>query len=60
MINQKYQFPFFNILLYAQEYIFKYASAKETREENRDLLYSLYDKAHNLEPEPAERELTFT
>lgn len=39
LINQKYQFPGFNILLYAEEQIFKYASAKETREENRDILY---------------------
>lgn len=60
MVNQKYVFPFFNILLYAQEHIFKFASAKETREENRDLIYQLYDKAHNLEPKPDEPELTYT
>ena len=53
-------FPFFNILLYAQEQVFKAASAKETREENRDLLYELYNKSHNLEPEPEEPELTYT
>ena len=60
IVNSKYNFPFFNILLYAQEHIFKYASARETREDNRNLLYSLYDKAHNLEPEPDEPELTYT
>jgi hypothetical protein len=60
LVNQKYYFPSFNILLYAQEQIFKYASAKETREENREILYQLYDKAHNLEPEPDVPELTFS
>lgn len=60
MINQQYQFPNFNILLYAQECLFKYASAPSTREENRDALYALYDKALKLEPEPDTPELTFT
>lgn len=60
MINQQYQFPNFNILLYAQECLMKYASAPSTREENRDVLYTLYDKALKLEPEPDTPELTFT
>lgn len=60
LIDQKYHFPNFNILLYSQEYLFKTASSKDTREENRDFLYKLYDKALNLEPEPSEPELTFS
>lgn len=60
LLNQKYIFKNFNILLFASEYIFKYASSTETLDGNRDLLYDLYNKAHNLEPEPEEPELTFT
>ncbi len=59
MIDQRFHFPNFNILLYSQEYIFKQASsATETRDENRDELYKLYDKAMKMEPE-GEPELTF-
>jgi hypothetical protein len=47
-------------LLFAEEYIFKYASDTETRDENRNDIYDLYDKAHNVEPEPDTPELTFT
>jgi hypothetical protein len=47
-------------LLYAQDQLFKYASATTTREENRDILYKLYDGALKLEPEPEEKELTFS
>ena len=60
MIDQRFTFPNFNILLYAQEHLFKMASARETRDENREFLYKLHDKALNLEPEPTEPELTFT
>ncbi|CDW79764.1 ribosomal rna processing protein 1 homolog b-like [Stylonychia lemnae] len=60
MIDQKFVFPSFNILLYAQDQIFKFASATTTRDENRDLLYRLYDQALKLEPEPAKKELTFS
>lgn len=60
LIDQKFVFPNFNILLYAQEHLFKAASSPLTREENRDLLYKLYDKAMKLEPEPEEKELTFS
>lgn len=31
----------------------KFASAEETREENRDVVYQLYDFALNLEKTPA-------
>jgi len=37
----------------------KAASVNQTREENRDRLYKLYDRAMNLEPE-GEPELTFS
>lgn len=60
MVNLKFHFPNFNILLFAQEYLFKYASAEDTRELNREDLYYLYDKALKLEPEPSEPELTFS
>jgi hypothetical protein len=60
MIDIKSVFPNFNILLYAQEHLIAYASSLDTREENRDLLYQLYDKALQLEPEPEEKELTFS
>jgi hypothetical protein len=60
LIDQRFTFPNFNILLFAQEQIFKYASDSSTREENRDLLYQLYDRALKLEPEPEEKELTFS
>ena len=60
MIDQRFHFPNFNILLYSQEYIFKQASSKDsTLEDNRDMLYALYDRAMNLEPE-GEPELTFS
>jgi len=58
-INKKLYFPNFNILLYAQEYLIKYASDPTTSEENRNNIYDLYDKAVNLEPKP-EPELTFS
>lgn len=60
MINMKYVFPNFNILLYAENYIFPVASAeakdsedKTLRiiEDNRETIYELYYKALKLEPE---------
>jgi len=59
MINTKYVFPNFNILLYAENYIFPVASAevgvddKASRiiEDNREAVYDLYYKALKLEPE---------
>ncbi len=45
-INKKFLFPNFNMLLYAQEYLIKYASDPETRDENRNDIYDLYDEAH--------------
>lgn len=62
MINQKYVFSGFNILIYAQNYILKQASSSgsDILESNRDELYKLYDFAINLEPKPEREELTFT
>lgn len=59
MLDQRYVFPNFNILLYCSEHIFKMASSKDTRDENRDVLYRLYDKALKIEPK-GEPELTFS
>ena len=60
VINQKFSFPNFNILLFAQEKILEYASGDSTLEINRDTLYDLYNKALNLEPKPDKPELTFS
>lgn len=68
VINQKYVFPAFNILLYAENYIFPQASARSVsespedgiEESNRELVYNLYYKALKLEPEPKHPELTFS
>lgn len=60
MLDQRFVFPNFNILLYASGQIFKFASSPNIREENREILYKLYDKALKLEPEPEEKELTYS
>jgi hypothetical protein len=55
-------FPSFNILLYAENFIFPVASAEageRINEDNRDAVYDLYYKALKLEPE-RKPELTFT
>ena len=60
IIDEKYVFPAFNILIYAENYIFAQASVpslKDSPEEgisegNREILYKLYDMARKLEPEP--------
>ena len=60
LIDQRFHFKNFNILLYSEEHIFKQVKNKdETKDENRDDLYKLYDRAMNLEPEGAP-ELTFS
>ena len=45
MLNEKYIFSAFNILIYAQNFVLKLASSDEIKEENRDQLYKLYDYA---------------
>ena len=62
MLNQKYIFNAFNILIYAQNYILKMASSTDNSvtEDNRDTLYKLYDYALELEPKPDRDELTFS
>ena len=68
IINAKYVFPSFNILLYAENYIFPQASARPISEDpengieeaNRENVYNLYYKALKLEPEPKHPELTFS
>lgn len=66
LANEKYTFPAFNILIYAENYIYPQASASATGEDplivenNRELLYNLYYKALKLEPEPKHPELTFS
>ena len=65
MLNQKYIFNGFNILIYAQNYILKMASSSDENEnekvleENRETLYKLYEYALELEPKPERDELTF-
>lgn len=62
MLNTKYVFSGFNILIYAQNHILKMASNTDgiVTEENRDTLYKLYDYALELEPKPEREELTFS
>lgn len=62
MLDTKYVFPAFNILIYAQNYILKMASSTDDyiNEENRDEMYKLYDFAVQLEPKPEREELTFS
>jgi len=68
IVNAKYVFPSFNILLFAENYIFPQASAKSITEspedgideKNREQVYQLYYKALKLEPEPKHPELTFS
>lgn len=62
LVNRKYVFSGFNILIYAQNYIFKFASSSDTsqpKEANRDQVYKLYEYALQLEPKPDRDELTF-
>ncbi len=58
--DETFRFANFNILIFAEEQIMQYARSPKTREQNRDFLYSLYQKALNIEPEPDTPELTFT
>jgi len=62
LLDQKYIFSAFNILIYAQNYILKMASSTEEfiLESNRENVYSLYDYAIELEPKPEREELTFS
>jgi len=62
ILNTKYIFNAFNILIYAQNYILKMASSTDgaVTEDNRDTLYKLYDYPLELEPKPEREELTFS
>ena len=62
MLDVKYVFPAFNILIFAQNYVLKMAASTEdfVLDENRDELYKLYDFAVELEPKPEREELTFS
>lgn len=62
LINQKFVFENMNILMYAENYIFKVASSPSGEgilEGNREQLYQLYNYALQLEPD-AKPELTFS
>ena len=63
MLNQKYIFNGFNILIYAQNYILTIASSTDdnlVKEDNREQLYKLYEYALELEPKPEREEMTFS
>jgi hypothetical protein len=62
MLDTKYVFSAFNILIYAQNHILKMASStnKVIKEENREFLYKLYDFALELEQPPEREELTYS
>ena len=58
ILDTKYVFSCFNILVYAQNHILRAASSDETNEEARDCLYELYELALKLEPKPDRPEPT--
>lgn len=58
ILDTKYVFPCFNILVYAQNYVLKAAGSEETNDEARDDLYELYELALKLEPKPERPEPT--
>lgn len=62
MLDTKYVFSAFNILIYAQNHILKMASStnKMIKEENREFLYQLYDFALELEQPPEREQLTYS
>jgi len=60
LVSRKFYFPGFNILLYAENTIFKIASSTDTKEGNRDAIYDLYYHALKIQPEPEVPELTFS
>lgn len=63
ILDHKYVFDAFNILSYAQNYILKAASSVEgdvVNDDNREVLYKLYEYALQLEPKPDREELTFS
>ena len=60
LVSRKFYFPGFNILLYAENTIFKIASSTDTKEGNRDAIYDLYNHALKIQPEPEVPELTFS
>ena len=60
LVNQRYVFANFNVLMYAENWIFPQASKPDISDLNREELYDLYYVAHKLEPEPRHKELTFT
>lgn len=62
LINRQYIFSGFNILIYAQNYILKFATSTDQsalKETNREQIYKLYEYALQLEPKPDREELTF-
>jgi hypothetical protein len=56
----EFNFPSFNILIFAQDYLFKYATEDGIPEEDSAKIYQLYEKALQLEPTPDKPELTFS
>ena len=58
ILDTKYVFPCFNILVYAQNHILKVASSEKTSEQARDDLYKLYELALKLDPKPERPEPT--
>jgi hypothetical protein len=53
-------FANFNILIYAENYIFPVASSKDIKEINREEIYDLYYAARELEPQPKHQELNYS
>lgn len=52
VLDEAYVFTNFNILIYAENYVFPAAADKGMKEINREELYDLYYAARELEPQP--------
>jgi hypothetical protein len=53
-------FANFNILIYAENYVFPAAADRDMKELNREELYDLYYAARDLEPQPKHAELNYS
>lgn len=60
VLDEQYVFANFNILIYAENYVFPAAADRDMKELNREELYDLYYAARDLEPQPKHAELNYS
>jgi len=58
LIRTDFEFPNFNIVFFAEEHIFNFASHEEAV--NSEQVYALYELALKIENKPKRKELTYT